>query len=67
MEGFRDPNVLGSGARTAIGFTADGRKLILANFDVNLTLPKLAEVMKVMSKIRVSTFRHFYNSCRTAI
>jgi exopolysaccharide biosynthesis protein len=48
IEGFRDPNVLGSGARTAIGFTADGRKLILANFDVNLTLPKLAEVMKAM-------------------
>lgn len=48
IEGFRDPHVLGSRARTAIGFTADGKKLILANFDVNLTLPKLAEVMKAM-------------------
>jgi exopolysaccharide biosynthesis protein len=48
VEGFKDPNVLGNGARTAIGFTADGSKLILTNFDVNLTLPKLAEVMKAI-------------------
>ncbi|PAX50974.1 phosphodiester glycosidase family protein [Brunnivagina elsteri] len=48
IEGFKDPNVLGSGARTAIGFTSDGKKLILVNFDVNLTLPKVAEVMKAI-------------------
>jgi exopolysaccharide biosynthesis protein len=48
VEGFKDPNVLGNGARTAIGFNADGTKLFLTNFDVNLTLPKLAEVMKAI-------------------
>jgi exopolysaccharide biosynthesis protein len=48
IEGFKDPHVLGSGARSAIGFTADGKKLILATFDVNLTLQKEAELMKAI-------------------
>ncbi len=48
IEGFKDPNVLGEGARTAIGFTADGKKLILVNFEVNLTLLKVAQLMKAI-------------------
>jgi exopolysaccharide biosynthesis protein len=48
LEGFKDPSVLGTGERTAIGFTADGKKLILANFDTALTLQQLAQAMKAM-------------------
>lgn len=48
LEGFKDPNVLGTGARTAIGFTADGKKLILINFDTNLSLQQEAKAMKAI-------------------
>jgi exopolysaccharide biosynthesis protein len=48
LEGFKDPHVLGSGARTAIGFTKDGKKLFLVNFDVNLTLQQEAQAMKAI-------------------
>jgi exopolysaccharide biosynthesis protein len=48
IEGFKDPRVLGSAARTAIGFSQDGTKLILANFDINLTLQQEAEAMKAI-------------------
>ncbi|MDP5015818.1 MAG: phosphodiester glycosidase family protein [Dolichospermum sp.] len=48
IEGFKDPHVLGSGARTAIGFTQDGKKLILANFEINLSLKQEAEAMKAI-------------------
>ncbi|TAE54840.1 MAG: phosphodiester glycosidase family protein [Nostocales cyanobacterium] len=48
VEGFKDPHVLGSGARTAIGFPEDGKRLFLVNFDVNLTLQREAQVMKAM-------------------
>jgi exopolysaccharide biosynthesis protein len=48
IEGFKDPAVLGNSARTAIGFTQDGTKLILANFEINLTLQQEAEAMKAI-------------------
>jgi exopolysaccharide biosynthesis protein len=48
IEGFKDPNVLGNSARTAIGFTQDGTKLILANFEINLSLTQEAEAMKAI-------------------
>lgn len=48
VEGFKDPAVLGTGARTAIGFTTDGKKLFLVNFDTNLTLHQEAQVMKAI-------------------
>ncbi|MEA5549877.1 phosphodiester glycosidase family protein [Anabaena cylindrica UHCC 0172] len=48
IEGFKDPHVLGNGARTAIGFTKDGRKLLLVNFEVNLTLQQEAKAMKAI-------------------
>jgi exopolysaccharide biosynthesis protein len=48
IEGFKDPAVLGNSARTAIGFTKDGTKLILANFEINLSLQQEAEAMKAI-------------------
>ncbi|MFM7364472.1 MAG: phosphodiester glycosidase family protein [Cuspidothrix sp.] len=48
IEGFKDPHVLGSGARTAIGFTQDGTKLVLVNFEINLSLQQEAEAMKAI-------------------
>jgi exopolysaccharide biosynthesis protein len=48
LEGFKDPAVLGTGARTAIGFTADGKKLILVNFDTALNLQQEAQAMKAI-------------------
>ncbi|MEI6444673.1 MAG: phosphodiester glycosidase family protein [Nostocales cyanobacterium ELA583] len=48
IEGFKDPNVLGNSTRTAIGFTQDGTKLILANFEINLSLRQEAEAMKAI-------------------
>ena len=48
LEGFKDPHVLGMGARTAIGFTQDGTKLILVNFEINLSLQQEAEAMKAI-------------------
>nr|WP_174763982.1 phosphodiester glycosidase family protein [Anabaena sp. UHCC 0253] len=48
IEGFKDPNVLGNSARTAIGFTKDGTKLILVNFEINLSLQKEAQAMKAI-------------------
>jgi exopolysaccharide biosynthesis protein len=48
IEGFKDPSVLGSGARTAIGFTQDGTKLVLVNFEINLSLQQEAEAMKAI-------------------
>ncbi|MBN3963659.1 phosphodiester glycosidase family protein [Nostoc sp. NMS8] len=48
VEGFKDPHVLGTGERTAIGFPADGIKLFLINFDNGLTLQQEAQVMKAI-------------------
>jgi exopolysaccharide biosynthesis protein len=48
IEGFKDPYVLGSSARTAIGFTQDGTKLVLVNFEINLSLQQEAEAMKAI-------------------
>lgn len=48
LEGFKDPHVLGQGARTAIGFPADGKKLFLVNFDSSLTLQQTAQAMKAI-------------------
>ncbi|WP_193193751.1 phosphodiester glycosidase family protein [Nostoc sp. MG11] len=48
VEGFKDPSVLGTGARTAIGFPVDGKKLFLVNFDSSLTLQQVAEAMKAL-------------------
>ncbi|MBD2138223.1 phosphodiester glycosidase family protein [Anabaena sp. FACHB-1237] len=48
IEGFKDPHVLGIAARTAIGFTKDGTKLILVNFEINLSLQQEAEAMKAL-------------------
>lgn len=48
IEGFKDPHVLGSSARTAIGFTQDGTKLVLVNFEINLTLQQEADAMKAI-------------------
>ncbi|MGF1938660.1 MAG: phosphodiester glycosidase family protein [Nostoc sp. ChiQUE02] len=48
VEGFKDPGVLGTGARTAIGFPADGKKLFLINFDSGLTLQQEAQAMKAI-------------------
>lgn len=48
IEGFKDPSVLGNSSRTAIGFTKDGTKLILANFEIPLSLPEEAEAMKAI-------------------
>jgi exopolysaccharide biosynthesis protein len=48
IEGFKDPSVLGSSARTAIGFTQDGTKLVLVNFEINLSLQQEAEAMKAI-------------------
>ena len=48
LEGFKDPSVLGNSARTAIGFTKDGKNLILANFEIALSLPEEAEAMKAI-------------------
>lgn len=48
IEGFKDPHVLGISARTAIGFTQDGTKLILVNFEINLSLQQEAEAMKAL-------------------
>ena len=36
LEGFKDPDVLGTSLRTAIGFSQDGEKLFLASFDEKL-------------------------------
>ena len=48
IEGFFDPHVLGVGARTAIGFPADGKKLFLINFERSLSLQQEARVMKAI-------------------
>ncbi len=48
IEGFKDPHVLGSDARTAIGFSQDGTKLVLVNFEMNLSLQQEAEAMKAI-------------------
>jgi exopolysaccharide biosynthesis protein len=48
IEGFKDPAVLGTSARTAIGFPADGKKLFLVNFDTNLNLQRVAQTMKAI-------------------
>lgn len=48
VEGFKDPNVLGASYRTAIGFTADGRKIFIITFLSILTLQQEAEVMKAI-------------------
>lgn len=48
IEGFKDPAVLGTSARTAIGFSADKKRLFLVNFDVALNLQQEAQVMKAI-------------------
>jgi exopolysaccharide biosynthesis protein len=48
IEGFKDPAVLGSSARTAIGFSQDGARLILVCFDFNISLRQEAEVMRAV-------------------
>ncbi|BAY13514.1 phosphodiester glycosidase family protein [Calothrix sp. NIES-2098] len=48
IEGFKDPAVLGTGARTAIGFPVDGKKLFLVNFDIALNLQQEAQAMKAI-------------------
>lgn len=48
VEGFKDPGVLGTGARTAIGYPQDGKKLFLINFDTALTLQQEAQAVKAM-------------------
>lgn len=47
-EGFADPSVLNVGGRSAIGFPADGKKLILVTFLAGLSLQKEAEIMKAL-------------------
>ncbi|OBQ31829.1 MAG: Tat pathway signal sequence domain protein, partial [Anabaena sp. MDT14b] len=44
----KDPAVLGSSARTAIGFSQDGARLILVCFDFNISLRQEAEVMRAV-------------------
>jgi len=48
LEGFKDPDVLGTSLRTAIGFSQDGKKLFLASFDEKLYLDEEAEAMKAI-------------------
>ena len=49
LEGFSDARVIsGAAARSAIGFSADGRRLMLVNFDQNVTLQQEAQVMQAI-------------------
>lgn len=49
LEGFRDPRVIsGAAARTAIGFSQDGQRLMLVNFNSNVTLQQEAQVMQAI-------------------
>lgn len=48
LEGFSDPRVLGVAARTAIGFSQDGRRLMLVNFDSDVSLQQEAQVMQAI-------------------
>jgi hypothetical protein len=47
-EGFRDPRVLGVAPRSAIGFPASGRQLILVTFLRSLSLSQEAWVMRAL-------------------
>jgi exopolysaccharide biosynthesis protein len=48
LEGFKDPHVFGKVTRSAIGFTANGKQLILVTFKSLLTLPQSAQTMKAI-------------------
>ncbi|MDJ0615411.1 MAG: phosphodiester glycosidase family protein [Calothrix sp. MO_192.B10] len=48
LEGFKDPHVLGRASRSAIGFPASGKHLILVTFNTLLTLPQEARAMKAI-------------------
>ncbi|AFZ11617.1 hypothetical protein Cri9333_0682 [Crinalium epipsammum PCC 9333] len=48
VEGFKDSHVLGVAARTAIGYSADGKKLFLVNFNQDLSLQTEAKLMKAI-------------------
>ena len=48
VERFKDSHVLGVGARTAIGYSADGKKLFLVNFNQDLSLQTEAKLMKAI-------------------
>lgn len=45
-EGFSDPRVFGSARRAAIGYTAEGRKLIMVTFAAPVSLTKAAQIMR---------------------
>ncbi|WP_026734086.1 phosphodiester glycosidase family protein [Fischerella sp. PCC 9605] len=47
-EGFKDPHVLGTAKRTAIGFPASGKKLIIVSFNQKLTLEQMARAMRAL-------------------
>ncbi|MBD2460850.1 phosphodiester glycosidase family protein [Oscillatoria sp. FACHB-1407] len=47
-EGFRDPRIFGVAARSAIGFPASGKKLILVTFLRELSLSQEARVMRAI-------------------
>ncbi len=46
LEGFKDPHVLGKARRSAIGYPASGKQLILVTFKDLLTLPQEARAMR---------------------
>ncbi len=48
LESFHDPHVLGEAGRSALGFTRDRRTLVLASFEVNLTLAHEAQAMRAL-------------------
>lgn len=48
LEGFKDPHVLGKASRSAIGFPASGKQLILVTFRDFLTLPQEARAMRAI-------------------
>lgn len=47
-EGFRDPRIFGVAARSAIGFPASGKKLILVTFLRSVSLSQEAHVMRAI-------------------
>ncbi|HEY9722096.1 MAG TPA: phosphodiester glycosidase family protein [Oscillatoriaceae cyanobacterium] len=46
LEGFTDPHVMGVARRSALGYTADGRTLLLASFRTPVSLAREAAVMR---------------------
>lgn len=47
-EGFKDPHVLTTGARNAMGYSRDGKTLYLVSFLTGLSLQREAEAMKAL-------------------